>query len=446
MNNYFAKNKKFLFNNHKFGKLLENNYSFSKYKFNKYNRFYFSSNQLYLWLSNVNPGIRVDDYKNKLKISSTPIKIDFFDDKDPQYVYCGPRSSAVITCNGDVYTFGSGNWGVLGHGDEKSISHNNPKLIEYFKNNNIKIKKICIGDFHSIALSDKGEVYSWGFGGEKGFLGIFRRDPGAIGHGDWKHYFTPKKIKYFNENNIVIKDISCGVSHSVAISTEGKLYNFGKGGYGVLGTGSNSDSSIPIENELFTIIQKEDINNQITKIDCAGEYTGALTIGGDLYVWGKNNHGQLAIGSSGIGVDVQEGQSYPTIVPKPVENMKIVNFDCGENGMMVMDDQGKVYKSGWRLDYNLKLFEACKNINVRNFFCGNSYYCMLDTNNNIYQWGSLFKNKLGDIYYDVIKINNSNLFDNKIIKSISGKFKVCAAITQINNTNANTNDDKLNST
>jgi alpha-tubulin suppressor-like RCC1 family protein len=46
---------------------------------------------------------------------------------------------------------------------------------------------------------------------------------------------------------------------------------------------------------------KEDPNNEIVKIDCADEYTGALTKGGDLYVWGKNNQGQLGIGA-GIGI------------------------------------------------------------------------------------------------------------------------------------------------
>ena len=45
---------------------------------------------------------------------------------------------------------------------------------------------------------------------------------------------------------------------------------------------------------------KEDPENAIVKIDCADEYTGALTKKGEIYVWGKNNQGQLGIGA-GIG-------------------------------------------------------------------------------------------------------------------------------------------------
>ena len=60
-----------------------------------------TKNKLYIWRSSVNPGIRVDDYKNKFSLSSSPLKVDFFDDKNPVYVYCGPRHSAVIVENGD---------------------------------------------------------------------------------------------------------------------------------------------------------------------------------------------------------------------------------------------------------------------------------------------------------------------------------------------------------
>ncbi len=385
-----------------------------------------SKNSFYVWLSNVNPGIRVEDYKNKLSLKTIPSKIEFFDDKNPVYAYCGPRHSAVICDNGDLFTFGSGNWGVLGHGNETSISHNEPKLVEYFKKNNIKIKKTCLGDYHSLALSTDGSLYSWGFGGEKGYLGFFRRDPGALGQGDWKHCFTPKRINFFKENNIFIKDISCGVAHSIALSEDGKLYSFGRGAFGLLGTGSNKDQVLPIENEFLSMIIKENTKNKIRKIDCADEYTGALTEGGDLYVWGKNNQGQLGIGT-GIGVDMTESESYPTLVTK-IKDMKIEDFNCGENGMMMKDKDNNIYKTGWRMDYVMSEFKISKEVKTKYFFCGSSYYCIIDNSNTIYQWGSLFKNNLGETVNDMIKITKGNLFDNKIIVQVSGKFKVCGAI------------------
>jgi hypothetical protein len=145
-------------------------------RFFKINKSYFSTStnktELYIWLSNVSPGRRTDDYKNKLILSNYPKKLDFFDDKNPKYIYMGPRHSGVVTEKGELYTFGTGNWGVLGHGNEDNVNFNQPKLVEYFAKNNIKIRKVCMGDFHTLALSEDGNVYSWGYGGKKGFMNL----------------------------------------------------------------------------------------------------------------------------------------------------------------------------------------------------------------------------------------------------------------------------------
>lgn len=82
-----------------------------------------------------------------------------------------------------------------------------------------------MGDYHSMALTDKGEVYTWGYGGKKGFLGLLIRgnrfvniDYGALGHGDIEKHFVPKKVKFFEENGIKIKDIACGIRHCVVLT------------------------------------------------------------------------------------------------------------------------------------------------------------------------------------------------------------------------------------
>jgi alpha-tubulin suppressor-like RCC1 family protein len=120
---------------------------------------------------------------------------------------------------------------------------------------------------------------------------------------------------------------------------------------------------------------QENPENQIEKIDCADEYTGALTKSGELYVWGKNNQGQLGIGA-GMGIDYTESEKIPTLVGKP-NNKRIINFSCGENGMMIQTEDNLLWKTGWRIDYTPSLFEISKTIKPKMFLCGNSYYCMI---------------------------------------------------------------------
>ena len=66
-----------------------------------------------------------------------PTKIDAYDDLDVKKLKIGLRHSAVITGDGQLYTYGNGNWGVLGHGNEKNIRVNEPKRVEAFKNKEV---------------------------------------------------------------------------------------------------------------------------------------------------------------------------------------------------------------------------------------------------------------------------------------------------------------------
>ena len=57
---------------------------------------------------------------------------------------------------GKLYSFGSGDYGRLGHSDH--VSHKSPKLIETLRDKDIK--KCACGPRHSLALTDGGKVYS----------------------------------------------------------------------------------------------------------------------------------------------------------------------------------------------------------------------------------------------------------------------------------------------
>jgi alpha-tubulin suppressor-like RCC1 family protein len=187
------------------------------YKFNKYN-FSYSDSEVHIWISNANPGFRPEAYKNRVTMTNFPRKIDFFDGKGAKEIFVGPKHTGVVTESGELYTFGSGSWGVLGHGDEKSTASTSPKLVEYFTKNNIKVSKVCVGDFHTMVLTDDKQVYTWGFAGKKGLLGLYYSDLGALGHGDIQDTFIPRKVKFFEKNNIQVKDIACGTRHSMVLT------------------------------------------------------------------------------------------------------------------------------------------------------------------------------------------------------------------------------------
>lgn len=163
-----------------------------------------------------------------------------------------------------------------------------------------------------MVLTGDGSIYTWGYGGKTGFFNwMYSQEVGALGHEDKKHHFVPKKVEFFEKRNIKIAKIAAGVYHTVALTEEGDIYCWGRGLYGVLGNGSNSYSLTPELNEEIKELREADpIGKRIVKIDCADEYTGVLTADGTLYYWGKNDRGQLGVGS-GIGIDMIESESTP---------------------------------------------------------------------------------------------------------------------------------------
>ena len=77
---------------------------------------------------------------------------------------CGNDHSIALLENGDIYSWGKSEGGVLGYMD-KDIEFV-PKKIKSLKN----VEKIYAGSLHNIAISD-GKIYSWGCG-EGGQLGL----------------------------------------------------------------------------------------------------------------------------------------------------------------------------------------------------------------------------------------------------------------------------------
>jgi alpha-tubulin suppressor-like RCC1 family protein len=58
----------------------------------------------------------------------------------------------------------------LGHGNENDVRFDNPQIVEYFAKRNIKIVDVALGEYHTVALSSDGTVYTWGYAGRTGFF------------------------------------------------------------------------------------------------------------------------------------------------------------------------------------------------------------------------------------------------------------------------------------
>lgn len=90
-------------------------------------------------------------------------------------ISCGDNFTGVVTQSGDVYTWGFGNEGQLGHGDKSDQPL--PRKIQI----NEKITKISCGGAHTALLTAQNKLLMMGRGRE-GQLGRFFNDEANSGY------------------------------------------------------------------------------------------------------------------------------------------------------------------------------------------------------------------------------------------------------------------------
>jgi len=121
-------------------------------------------------------------------------------------VSAGGLHSLALPADGAVWSWGFGDFGRLGHGDEQD--HSQPKKIEAFAGRRVVAVSASIE--HSLALTADGAVWSWG----GGYIAM-------LGYGDQQRQLLPKKVEALAGQRVVA--VSAGAWHSLAITSDGAL-------------------------------------------------------------------------------------------------------------------------------------------------------------------------------------------------------------------------------
>jgi len=141
-------------------------------------------------------------------------------------VSVGSGFSVFLDESGRVYSCGNDGYGRLGNGGGPRFV-DTPKPLNSLKD--VNIIQISAGEFHAAAVSDKGVLYTWGYGKD-----------GQTGHGDISDVSVPRAVSSLAQTHIV--SVECGGSHTAALCKEGDLYVWGKGRQGQLGRGGEMES------------------------------------------------------------------------------------------------------------------------------------------------------------------------------------------------------------
>ncbi|KAF6160005.1 hypothetical protein GIB67_033089 [Kingdonia uniflora] len=222
-------------------------------------------------------------------------------------ISCGPWHTAVISSTGQLFTFGDGTFGALGHGDR--ISTSMPREVESLTGH--RTVRVACGVWHTAAIiesmfgvsstsddSSPGRLFTWGDG-----------DKGRLGHGDKDPRLGPACVAALLD--ISFCQVSCGHNVTVALTTLGRVYTMGQLG------------SYEAVEKVPTCIEGEISNSLIQEISCGSYHIAVLTSKGEVYTWGKGANGRLGHGDN-------DDRSYPTLV-EALKDKQVKSVVCGSN-------------------------------------------------------------------------------------------------------------------
>jgi hypothetical protein len=215
--------------------------------------------KIWAWeYSTSNPPVLVSDVNNFVQISARGAQV------------------GALTADGKVWMGGNNRFGQLGIGstDDSDV------LIEL--TNLPEVKQISLGDFHTVALTKSGDMYTWGLGHD-GRLGDgkgLETNRGWFNDPNVHKSTVPQRVS----NLYNVEKVSAGKTHTVALKS-GDVYAFGYSNY--TGNGMRDKSAVPIKVEELSQIEDVGVGSDQTIVS-----DGYNTRWG----WGGSQKGKLGTG------------------------------------------------------------------------------------------------------------------------------------------------------
>ena len=232
----------------------------------------------------------------------------------------GDKHSLVTSCKiGEIWSFGGGGFGQLGHGGAGNEAV--PRPIAALSS--VVVKQVAAGWFHSMVLTRDGDVFTWGYGGFGG----------QLGHGNMRDQRVPKRVGGLTN----VTDIATGSSHNLVVGEEGVVYTWGRNAEGQLGLGDHGDgTSRNVPTEVPGV-------NEVVAVAAGSRHSFVLSRDGTVMACGWNDEGQLGLG------DTDNRDTFTVVAGL----RGVVDIDAGEKHTIAATAEGGLYTwgKGWAIGH-----------------------------------------------------------------------------------------------
>ena len=231
-------------------------------------------------------------------------------------VSMGRSHCIALTESGDVYTWGNNQYGQIGNGTQEAVTEPVRVLSG--------VKKVAAGTNNSAAINQDGSFYAWG---DNSAYQMANREGGC--------QLTPVCI--MNE----AEDVSCGTDYFLVLKTNHDVYGWGR----------NDNSELLEGSEIQQYVQGEDgwagwnyyqctpklIFQKARALDAGAFHSAVITEERTAYLWGNNYDGE-------IGYEGNTGQRIIGDAKEVKKNVKSVAL--GSTHSLLLAEDGKLYACG----------------------------------------------------------------------------------------------------
>ncbi len=197
-------------------------------------------------------------------------------------VAVGEYHSVALCSDGTVAAWGFNALGQLGNNSTTDSSvpvlvHTSGALAGK------KVIGVAAGTWHSMALCSDGTVAAWGGNGD-----------GQLGNGNTSQSNAPVAVSTSGVlSGKTVVGIAAGLSHSLALCSDGTVAAWGYDISGQLGNNSTTqNSSLPVAVSTAGVLA----GKTVTAVSAGGFHSLALCSDGTVAAWGRNTGGQLGNG------------------------------------------------------------------------------------------------------------------------------------------------------
>lgn len=250
-------------------------------------------------------------------VASIPAAVD---------IVAGGMHTAVLTKEGEVFTFGCNDEGALGRHVEEEEECFTPGKV----NIEGRVVQLSAGDSHTVALTEDGRVFAWG---------TFRDSSGAIGLNMQGMQKLPVRLL----PNIPVKKVASGADHIALLTHDGAIYSLGNSEQGQLGRVPEMFSHRGGRRGMDFLLTPDQIHLKAKStvfVDMwAGSYNiVAQTEKGDVLVMGLNNYKQM-------GLDTAVTYYLPT-KSASLSQKGWTSMSMGQHHTLALDRHNKVHALG----------------------------------------------------------------------------------------------------